>query len=339
MAHPPLPPEDDVPEPLEDEGAASPAPPSDPAPAWLADLRRSPHRTGFYQALGDHALVFADRGSDQLVVSFDNLSSARDPAVNRDPWGYGFVAKNGWSHLGVMAFSPIWFRDEALFAAMRGLAAQGFFQKFRGVTLIGTSMGGYGACAFSSLIPGCRVIAFSPQSTLKKDLVPWEKRFSSGRKADWSGEFADAAAQTHTAAQVWIVHDPHDTDDARQAARFVGDNVCHLRTRHGGHKTALVLRRVNILSTVVRDVVEGRMTSPKFYTLYRQARRMPWFLEAVCAQAAARGRTRLIARTVLFLRANGQGFAAHRLRQKYLSAPGADPVRASPPALSVGDNA
>ena len=44
----------------------------------------------------------SDRGSDVLVVSCDNLSSAREDTIDRLPWGYGFVAKNGWSQLGVM---------------------------------------------------------------------------------------------------------------------------------------------------------------------------------------------------------------------------------------------
>ena len=79
----------------------------DAAPAWLTDLRRSPHRRGFYQSEDAFAVMFADRGSDTLVVTFDNLSSARDDAVNRDPWGYGFVAGNGWSNLGAVSYTHL----------------------------------------------------------------------------------------------------------------------------------------------------------------------------------------------------------------------------------------
>ncbi|MDP5306915.1 hypothetical protein [Paracoccus spongiarum] len=297
------------------------------APQWLHDLRRSSHRQGFYRALGNHALVFADRGGDTLVVSFDNLSSARDDVVDRDPWGYGFVAKHGWSQLGVMAFTPDWFRDPTLFEAMQQLAQQGFFQRFRNVTLTGTSMGGYGACAFASLVPGCRVLALSPQSTLRKDLVPWEKRFSSGRKADWSGPFADAAAEISGAAQVWLVHDPLVENDHLHVRRFAGPNVHLLRMRHAGHKTALVLRRAGQLSQVSRDVIEGTMSEARFYATYRENRRSRWFAGAVAERAAWRGRLDLVGRTVRFLRDGGQGFAAHEIRKQYLGGSGHDPLR------------
>lgn len=296
-------------------------------PVWLSDLRRSSHRHGFYRAIGDHALIFADRGSDHLVVSFDNLSSARDDAIDRDPWGYGFVAKQGWSQLGVMAFSPNWFRDQGLFQAMRQLADDGFFRRFANVTLTGTSMGGYGACAFASLVPGCRVLAFSPQSTLKKDLVPWEKRFSSGRKADWSGDFADAAAEVAGASQVWLIYDPLAENDRLHVQRFAGPNIHLLKMRHGGHKTALVLRRAGQLSRITSDVIEGRMTEARFYAIYRENRRNPWFLGATAQRAAARGDLHLIGRMVSFLRDNGQGFAAHNIRKQYLLGTRHDPLR------------
>lgn len=295
-------------------------------PAWLADLRRSSHRKGFYRSLGDHALFFADRGSDRLLVCFDNLASVRDDTVHRDPWGYRFVAKQGWSQLAVMAFRPDWFRDPELFEAMRDLAAQGFFRRFRNVTLTGTSMGGYAACAFASLIPGCKVIAYSPQSTLAKALVPWEKRFSSGRKADWSGPFADATIQIADAAEVWLIFDPLLEDDRRHAERFSGANVHHLRMRNGGHKTAFVLRRAGLLSQVTCDVVENRMTEARFYAAYRTIHRQPWFLYATAQRAISGNRPQLVARMVRYLHANGQAFAAHNLRKQYLIGTEHDPL-------------
>lgn len=302
--------------------------PDERCPAWLNDLRRSPHRKGFYRSLGDHALVFADRGTERLVICFDNLSSVRDDTIHRDPWGYGFAAKQGWSQLGVMGFRADWFRDPALFEAMAELAQQGFFRRFRDVTLTGTSMGGYAACAFASLIPGCKVIAYSPQSTLAKKLVPWEKRFSSGRKADWSGPFADAAAEIGDAAQVWLVYDPLLEGDRRHVERFSGANVHHLKMRNGGHKTAFVLRRAGLLSQVTCDVVDGRMTEARFYAAYRTIHRQPWFLNAMAQRAIAADRPHLVGRMVRFLHGNGQAATAHNLRKQYLAGTPHDPLRA-----------
>ena len=308
-----------------DDGTAQAAP-AEPAPGWLVDFRRSAFRKGFYHALGDHALIFVDRGSEHLVVSFDNLSSAREDGIAREPWGYGFVAKNGWSHLGVMAFTGTWFRDNDLFAALRRLDEGGFFRRYKSVTLIGTSMGAYAACAFSHMAPGCQVIAFSPQSTLRADLVPWEERFASGRRADWSGPCADAPAQIGRAARVWLIYDPYFTPDRLHAERFTGPNVVRLRTRHAGHKTALILRRAEVLSSIVREVVEDRMTESRFYALYRNVRRLPWFLGGVAERAFARQHPALVVRLIHLLRRRGQGFAAHNLRKKYIDLMGSDPL-------------
>lgn len=177
--------------------------------------------------------------------------------------------------LGLMAYEPRWFRSETVFDYLQSLADEGFFRRFRNVTFTGTSMGGYAACAFSRVSPGCRVVALSPQSTLDPELVPWEDRFAAGRKAEWSGRFRDAARQTRHAAQVWIIYDPEVENDARHAERFTGRNVRLLRARHAGHKTALFLRRAEILSKVMEEVASGVMTEARFYELYRRGRDLP----------------------------------------------------------------
>ncbi|WP_134681868.1 hypothetical protein [Paracoccus ravus] len=286
--------------------------PTGPAPQWLLDLRSAPGR-GFYQSLGEHALVFADRDSDTLLVSFDNLSSARDGATDRNPWGYEFVAKNGWSQLGVLAFGATWYRDEALFTAMRRLASDGFFARFRHVVLTGTSMGGYAACAFAELVPGCTVLAFSPQSTLRKDLVPWEPRFSIGRKADWSGDFADAAASARAAGSLWLIHDPCFRPDLLHAGRFVGPHVHLLPARYSGHKSALFLRRAGILSAVTRLAVAGELTPQAFAALYRKGRSLPWYLDALAEDLIEKRKAGLLARLIAICARNGNAVLARRL--------------------------
>ncbi|SMO79567.1 hypothetical protein [Paracoccus laeviglucosivorans] len=301
---------DDLPEgetrPPQELQAISPDIARQMAPRWLVDFREQRKR-GFYRTLGDHALVFADRGDDHLLVSFDNLSSARDDAMNRDPWGYSFAAKNGWSQLGFMAFKPSWFRDPALFQEMRTLADSGFFRRFRSVTLTGTSMGGYGACAFASLVPGCTVVAFSPQSTLDPALVPWEERFASGRKADWSGDFADAATQSAAAARVWLIYDPHFGPDVQHVARFTHDRAIRLPARYSGHKSALFLRRAEILSTIMREAMAGTLSESSFFGLYRRGRALPWYVHGVADRIIADGNADRLNRLMAALRNTGYG--------------------------------
>lgn len=311
------------------DGGAGDAP--EAAPRWLIDLRRSEHRHGFYQSLGDYALQFTQRRKDCLVVSFDNLSAARDDKIDRDSWGYSFVAKHGWSHLGVLSFAPNWFRSEELFRQLRQLSEAGFFRGFDRVFLTGTSMGGYAACAFASLVPGCTVLAFSPQASLKQDLVPWEDRFGAGRKMDWSGDFANAADEIADAAQVWLVYDPEFENDRKHIAMFSGPNIRLLKARRAGHKTALILRRANLLSTVVRETAMGEMNETRFYHHYRAVRHLPWFIYALSNQAFERERYGLTTRMVHYLRGRGQGFLAHKVRQKQIEVSGTDPMSAKPP--------
>lgn len=287
------------------------------APAWLADLRRSGFRKGFYACDKGYAAIHVDRGTDRLVVSFDNLSSVRDPALDRGPWGYEFVRKGGWSQLGILSFEPNWFRDPALFAYLEGLRDSGFFARFREVAFMGTSMGGYGACAFASLSPGATVIAFSPQSTLDDRLVPWESRFGSGRKADWTGPYGDGAAEVATAGQVYLFYDPAIEGDRRHADRFATPNVRHMRTRHAGHKSALFLRRAEILSRVVTEAVTGQLTEARFYELYRNGRRLPWFMNALTDRSAERGRTDLVRRAVRHLEGRGQTALAGSIARRH----------------------
>ena len=313
--------EDAPPNELPADKNAAPQPP-DLAPRWIVDMRRSEHRIGYYKSLGEYALQFTDRGDAVLVVSFDNLSAARDAGIDRDSWGYGFVAKNGWSHLGVLAFGANWFRSEDLFAELRALAKSGFFRRFGRVFLTGTSMGGYAACAFASLVPGCTVLAFSPQASLDQDLVPWEKRFPAGRKMDWSGDFSNAAREVAAAAEVWLVYDPHFEEDRQHIEMFSGPNIRLLKARYAGHKTALILRRANLLSTVVRETVRGEMTPARFYRHYRAVRTFPWFASIIADKALSRRHFGLSKRMVIYLRNSGQGFLAHKIRQKHIEAAG-----------------
>lgn len=287
------------------------------APEWLRDLRQSDFRRGFFHSDLDFGAVMVERDPQQLVISFDNLSNVHDNAASRLPWGYGFVKKRGWSHLGIMSYRPNWFRDPALFAFLQRNRDAGLFARFPRVTLMGTSMGGYGAAAFCSLVPGATVLALSPQSTLDTGLVPWETRFAAGRRQDWSGPFGDAAAEAASAGRVYLLYDPLYAPDLRHARRFAGPHVVHLRARHSGHKSALFLRRAGLLSQVSQAAIEGTLTAEGFYRLYRAGRRLPWFQTALASCAMARQRPSMARRVLGQMRADGRAPMAAALAQRF----------------------
>ncbi|SHE67201.1 hypothetical protein SAMN05444273_102224 [Litoreibacter ascidiaceicola] len=249
-------------------------------PTWYREIYPGGDKRGWFHSHGSYAASFVERDTDQLVVSFDNLSQAGNDAYAREPWAQKFCADREFSHLGIYAQEPTWFRDEGLIAHLEGLRDEGFFSGFKKVAFVGTSMGAFGALTFSSLAPGAKVVAFSPQTTLDAAKVPWEGRFAKGRAADWGLPYSDASEQTKSASQVYLIYDQFHEGDRKHVERLKGGNLVHLKGAGLGHKSALVLSRMNVLKDVMEGAVEGTLSELDFYRairarkdiyLYRQA--------------------------------------------------------------------
>lgn len=297
-------------------GAMQMVDPQDIAPDWLADLRRGPHKRGWYYSDDTFAVQMTTRGSDVLVVSFDNLSDVSNSTLARNTWGYPFYRDEGWSHMGVMAFEKHWFRDPRLFNFLEGQARTGIFKSFGKVVFTGTSMGGYAATAFCSLVPGCTVLAFSPQSTLAADLVPWEDRFGSGRRLDWSGRYRDAPTHCTTADRVFIVYDPYFAPDKRHAARYQGNNIVPLKSWYATHKSARFMRKADILKDVMRAAVAGELSPDSYYKMYRARRDLPWYYAGLADHVLARGHKTLAANLARALRLRNRDGVAQDIENR-----------------------
>ena len=284
----------------EGEREAAPAPDAapdaapDPAlPEWFAEIHTGGAQQGFYTRLEHHAVMCIRRDPARLVVTFDNLSNVNDLSPGREPWAYKFVRENGASHLSVMARRKDWYRCPQLIAYLEKLAADGLFAEFGQVWLTGTSMGGFAALAFASLAPGATVIAFNPQTTLDTTLVPWEERFGMGRARDWSLPHSDAAFEIDEVARAFVLYDPFFAPDRRHVERLEGDNVTLLKTWCSGHFSPVFLRRANLLKPVMQHALDGTLTPPVFYRLYRERRALPWYRKALQANLQERGHERL----------------------------------------------
>ena len=202
-----------------------PAPPQNES-GWAEIAQQLAGQDGWYRPGPDgHSLLYTDRGSDTLVVTFDNLDIAMTKREDRRPWGFNFIETQGWSMLGVLAGGWTWYREPWVCEQFDDLQANGFFSGFKRVVFYGASMGGYAACAFSPAAPGCDVVAISPQSTVDKTIVPWETRYKAVWGRDFSGKYGDAAKVSSAAGQVSILYDPYEPLDAQHAARFTSENV------------------------------------------------------------------------------------------------------------------
>lgn len=229
------------------------------------------------------------RRSDILLVSFDNLSSI-DEYTPPQPWMQTRAAKAGFSILGLMASERDWYRNEDAPRLLRDLFAAGFFAGFRRVVFIGASMGGFAALSLAREVPGAVVLAFSPQSSLARDLVPFERRYRYAMKRwDWTGEGHDAATTIAEASEVWLVHDPYLPEDAAHVARITGPQVRHIRAPWMGHRAIRLLKGSGVLQDLIESVAEGRFDTLAFARGLRGRRGLRAWQRSLLEAAEAKG--------------------------------------------------
>lgn len=256
---------------------------------------------GRFLIRGEHATLWFEGGGPDpdraLVVSFDNLATI-DEGWPRGPWAWKRLEPLGHAVLGVQSHAKDWFRQPTAPALLRGLEERGFFRRFRRVVLTGASMGGFAALNFAPLIPGARVLAFSPQSTMNKVIAPYEARFPYAvKRSNWEAmPFLDAAAAVPYIRRAVVVYDPMVPEDRAHAARLAGANVQLLPVPFATHEAIRVVLKTGTFPLLVEALVQGEGAGPSFWQAYRTRRRVPKWQRALLAAAAGRGRHGLVIR-------------------------------------------
>lgn len=302
---------------------------------WRQRLVDYGQKNGFFRELGpQHDALFVRRGK-VLVVTFDNLDHVYNNAEDRMPWGFGFVESRGWSVLGLMASGWTWYRDDHVFAFFDELRDTGFFDQFERVVFYGASMGGYGACAFSAACPGAHVVAIAPQSTLSRDIAPWEPRYRKVWWRDFNGPYGYAPDMVKTAASVRIFYDPRTAPDAMHAVLFRGPNVERIQCRSMTHWMASMWASMGVLKPIVEGSILGTLPRAEIYKLLRARRGNFRYEKEILAKLQAARRHDLLlpfCRWVLarrkgphFRNALIQAIAVQKQRGRYTPRPG-DPV-------------
>jgi hypothetical protein len=269
------------------------------------------------------------RRSDVLVVTFDNLASVGeyDPP---QPWMHMRAARAGVSILGLIAHRKDWYRNPSAPRLLSDLRDAGLFDGFRRIVFAGASMGGFAALAHAPLVPGAAVLAFSPQSTLAPDLVPFESRYRYGaRRWDWSDlPHRDAAEGAAIAPEVHLFYDPHVPEDRAHVERLAGAGVRRYRCRHFGHRAIRTLKDCDLLDAVFAGLVAGTFDEAEFWRGMR-ARRGVWgWRKAVLDNALATGHRALAARAGEVLGIDGSTRFGRRFRAALEAAPDPEPVSA-----------
>lgn len=228
---------------------------------------------------GSHFIDFrrADPGPQgrglTLVVSFEAFGTRDErPNNKRLGWGQKFLADEGYSTLCVKPKLVNWYRCADLHLFFRSAEAAELFSRHAQVIFYGSSMGGYASLAFAAAVPGSIAIAYSPQTTLSSSLVPWEIRFRTGREADWSGDFSDAAASIQLLKRAYVSYDPFNRLDCLHVDRLVGDNVMKLRAPGCGHNLPAAFLEMRILKGVFRAAAEDVLDPLLFAQMLRRRR-------------------------------------------------------------------
>ena len=288
-------------------------------PPVVKDLAKAVLKDRFlYRAGLVDAWFEARSGSDVLAVTFDNLSSVGeyDPP---QPWLRWRMEQAGISLLGIMATRKDWYRNADTPDLIAALRDAGLFSRFRRMVFVGASMGGFSALAYAPMVPGAAVLAFSPQSTLARNLAPFERRYRyAARKWDWSDPaYLDGAEAGSTGAEVTLVYDPFVKEDRTHALRIVGPDVRHVHVPLMGHRAIRQIKAVGGLQELIEGVIRGAPDWPAFWRTFRARRAQVSWQRALVAEVRARGHDRLLPGALAALRASNpeSGFARREARR------------------------
>jgi len=260
---------------------------------------------------GEHGNLWFEYRSPTLFVTFDNLATLDDP-YPRMPWMYERVDMLGYSILGVQSFRKDWFRQPSSPEQIAGLAAQGFFSRFDRVVFMGASMGAFGALNFAPFVPGAWVLAFSPQSTMNRNIAPFEKRFQYAvKRSNWDEmPFLDAAASVPYIPKIAMLYDPLEMEDIRHAARLDGPNVQRLPVAGSTHQAIRLVVKSDALPQMMREFAETGRLGEEFRRNMQARKQVRSWRRAMVHQLERRKHHKLLLKVcVSFLAEKNYAFA------------------------------
>lgn len=276
-------------------------------PLWYDEIGPNGSQSGFLHADPHHPIMFVKRRRNILMVTFDNLSNVNDRDPARLPWAYKFARDNQLCHLGVYAHLSNWYRDARLIEKMQKMADDGFFEGYDRCIFSGSSMGAFASLVFGQLAPNAHVMAFNPQSTLNEGLVPWEERYLTGRRQDWTLPLGDAADAMAKLERAFIFYDPYFEPDQKHVDRLMAGpgadkSAVLMKCWFSSHKSAVFLRKIGALKPLMSEAIFGDLTAHQFYQHYRDRRRLPWYRGSLAHYYEQQGRQEMVTRTKLAFR-------------------------------------
>ena len=263
---------------------------------WLSEIAKIGDERGYFLQLGKrHSALFLDESLDTLLVTFDTVASARNGSASGIPHGMLQAEINGWSLLSLIARRSSWFRSKKVYSYFDQLVDEAFFEDFEQVIFYGAGANGYAAAAYSVTAPGSRVLLVSPQATLDPEVAPWDDRFVTMRRTDFSSRYGYAPDMIEGAEEVILFYDPAEELDAMHAALFRGPQVRKIRFRQGGATTGKLLQDLKVVGQVLRGMADGNLTEQNIYWLLRRRRNSLAYLSNLLNRVHIEDREYLVA--------------------------------------------
>jgi len=275
---------------------------------------------GDFWVAGEACDLVSVHRSETLLVTFDNLATINQRPDER-PWPAWLASRAealNYSVLGVQSHQKDWYRNAETPAMISELQASGYFDRFENIVFTGTSMGGFAALCFAGLVPGARVLAFSPQSTLNRRIAPFERRYPYPfRKFDWeSPDYLDAAKHVDAISGGHVFYDPKVPEDHQHAKRLLRGNLKGIRVPHAGHTLIRIVVKAGALEHLLETYPSTGKINRTFFELLRNRRDNPVWAKQIIKSTYARGNSDRAHRVGAYLsREHGHRFAKRMLRR------------------------
>lgn len=209
-----------------------------------------------------------------------------------EPFGEAMFGKNAIRTVYITCTDGSWFQYPDLHQAAEAVRA--VVCRFEEVITYGTSMGGYGALLFSSMIGATTILSCSPQYSVDPLKVPFEQRYLGDvPRIRTHGGFAydDLDQFISRSARLILLFDPLDIYD-REHAKLVEKHrpAERLLVPFSGHKSLYALREMGLASAYIREVASGTLDVAEFRRRIRTKRQSsPTYLRFLARKLHSRG--------------------------------------------------
>ncbi|WP_428029490.1 alpha/beta hydrolase [Ancylobacter sp.] len=192
---------------------------------------------------------------ETVFVTFESLRPDRPD--DRKAFGEVFFAKRERTAYHFMPTGNCWYQYPEMPEALARVRAD-IAESARVVTY-GMSMGGYAALRFSEPLRADVVIAFSPQYSIDRWRVWWERRWGSeSRSVLWDRQKPRAEAVKY------VFYDPLNQDRRHIRGLSREAELDLVRIYFSGHASITYVQECGLLDSAVLDIAEGRFDAARF---------------------------------------------------------------------------